>query len=90
MRCREGRGELVADLVTGASFRCSRAIRIGLLVVGTGTVFDIHDGSELICFYDNGHGTLSQLPLWARKLLFLVPSDFMLYWVRRMFHGGEF
>ncbi len=66
-----------------------RVLRIGLLVVGAGVVFNIHDADDLIAFYDNGHGPLSQLPLWVQALLFLVASDFMLYWLHRLFHGGE-
>jgi sterol desaturase/sphingolipid hydroxylase (fatty acid hydroxylase superfamily) len=68
----------------------ARVLRIGLLVLGAGVVFNIHDADELIAFYDNGHGPLAQLPLWLQGVLFLVLSDFMLYWLHRMFHGGEF
>ena len=65
-------------------------LRIGLLVLGAGVVFNIHDADALIAFYDNGHGPLSELPLWAQGLLFVALSDFMLYWVHRLFHGGGF
>jgi sterol desaturase/sphingolipid hydroxylase (fatty acid hydroxylase superfamily) len=67
-----------------------RVFRIGLLVVGAGFVFHIHDADELIAFYDNGHGPLATLPLWLQAVLFLVLSDFMAYWLHRMFHGGGF
>ena len=62
-------------------------MRIGLLIVAAGVVFNIHDADELIAFYDNGHGPLSQLPLWVQGILFLVLADFMLYWLHRLFHG---
>src|SRR6266404_1774327 len=52
----------------------ARVLRIGLLVLGAGVIFNIHDADELIAFYDNGHGPLSELPLW----------------LQRMFHGGGF
>ena len=68
----------------------ARVFRIGLLVLGAGLLFKIHDADELIAFYDNGHGPLSALPLWLQAILFLVLSDFMLYWLHRMFHGGGF
>ena len=68
----------------------ARVLRIGLLVVGAGVVFNIHDADALVAFYDNGHGPLSELPLWVQALLFLVASDFMLYWLHRMFHSGGF
>ena len=56
-----------------------RVLRIGLLVVGAGVVFKIHDADELIAFYDNGHGPLAALPLWLQAVLFLVLSDFAQY-----------
>jgi sterol desaturase/sphingolipid hydroxylase (fatty acid hydroxylase superfamily) len=68
----------------------ARVFRIGLLVVGASIVFNIHEADDLIAFYDNGHGPLSQLPLWLQAALFLVLSDFMLYWLHRLFHGGGF
>jgi sterol desaturase/sphingolipid hydroxylase (fatty acid hydroxylase superfamily) len=68
----------------------ARVLRIGLLVLGAGIVFDIHDVDALVAFYDNGHGPLAELPLWVQALLFLVASDFMLYWLHRMFHSGGF
>jgi sterol desaturase/sphingolipid hydroxylase (fatty acid hydroxylase superfamily) len=68
----------------------ARVFRIGLLVVGAGFFFNIHDADELIAFYDNGHGPLSALPLPVQAILFLVLGDFMLYWLHRMFHRGGF
>ena len=67
-----------------------RVLRIGLLVVGASVVFNVKGADELIAFYDNGHGPLSRLPLLVQGLLFIVLSDFMLYWTHRMFHGGGF
>ena len=68
----------------------ARVFRIGLMVYGAGLVFGIHGADDLIAFYDNGHGPLSELPLWFQAILFLAASDFMLYWLHRMFHGGGF
>jgi sterol desaturase/sphingolipid hydroxylase (fatty acid hydroxylase superfamily) len=79
--------ELVTDIVYWFFVPVfARAIRIGLLVVGASFVFHINDPDELIAFYENGHGPLAQLPLWSQALLFLVTSDFMLYWLHRLFH----
>ena len=68
----------------------TRTVRIGLLVVGAGLVFGIYGGDALIAFYADGHGPLSRLPLWFQGVLFLVLSDFMNYWLHRVFHGGPF
>lgn len=67
-----------------------RVVRISLLVTGAALVFNIKGADELVAFYDNGHGPLAQLPLWVQAILFLVLSDFMLYWVHRTFHSGGF
>src|SRR5581483_8426782 len=75
------RRELVTDVVYWIFVPVfARVVRIGLLIVGASLVFNIHDADSLIAFYENGHGPLSELPLWAQALLFLVASDFMLYW----------
>src|ERR1700739_3406700 len=68
----------------------ARVLRIGLLVLGAGVIFKIYDSDELLAFYDNGHGPLSDRPLCFQGLLFLVLSDFMMYWEHRFFHGGAF
>jgi sterol desaturase/sphingolipid hydroxylase (fatty acid hydroxylase superfamily) len=68
----------------------ARVLRIGFLVLGAGIVFNIYEADDLIAFYENGHGPLATLPLWLQGLLFLVLSDFMLYWLHRLFHGGAF
>ena len=68
----------------------TRFVRIGLLVIGAAVIFNVHSADDLIAFYDNGHGPLATLPLWTQAALFLILSDFMLYWTHRMFHGGGF
>ena len=68
----------------------TRVVRIGLLVLAASVFFGIKDADDLIVFYDNGHGPLATLPLWVQGLMFLIVSDFLLYWTHRMFHGGGF
>jgi sterol desaturase/sphingolipid hydroxylase (fatty acid hydroxylase superfamily) len=64
----------------------ARFVRIGSLVIGAALIFDIHGPDDLIAFYMYGHGPLSKLPLWAQIIIFLVASDFLLYWIHRGFH----
>ncbi len=65
----------------------TRMVRISLLIFGAGVLFNIHTPEELIAFYDHGHGPLSQLPFVVQLVLFMLLSDFMLYWTHRFFHG---
>ena len=66
----------------------SRYMRIWVTVLGTMLFFGITDGQAIVAFYDHGHGWIGQLPLWAQGLLYLVASDFALYWIHRGFHRG--
>ncbi len=65
----------------------ARFVRIGLMVVGAALLFNIHGTDALMKFYDDGFGPLATLPLWGQVILFLVVSDFLLYWNHRVFHG---
>jgi sterol desaturase/sphingolipid hydroxylase (fatty acid hydroxylase superfamily) len=67
----------------------ARFFRIGMLTLGAAVIFDIHGSQAIMDFYENGHGPLSALPLWLQAALFMVVSDFLLYWIHRGFHGGK-
>src|SRR6266508_29719 len=64
----------------------ARYLRIGLLVMGAAFLFGITTAEGLVEFYDDGHGPLARLPLWLQAVIFLVSSDFMMYWLHRAFH----
>jgi sterol desaturase/sphingolipid hydroxylase (fatty acid hydroxylase superfamily) len=66
----------------------ARFVRIGLMVMGAAYIYGIHGSEALIEFYDDGFGPLAVMPIWAQALFFLAASDFMLYWIHRVFHRG--
>jgi sterol desaturase/sphingolipid hydroxylase (fatty acid hydroxylase superfamily) len=66
----------------------ARLVRIGSLVIGAALLFNVHEADDLVALFDNGFGPLGQLPLWLQAILFLVLSDFALYWLHRTFHGS--
>jgi sterol desaturase/sphingolipid hydroxylase (fatty acid hydroxylase superfamily) len=66
----------------------ARFFRIGMLTLGAVALFGIHGDQAIMDFYENGHGPLAALPLWLQGAIFLVVSDFLLYWIHRGFHGG--
>ncbi|MBV9747216.1 MAG: sterol desaturase family protein [Acetobacteraceae bacterium] len=83
------------DLVTDLTYWLvvpvfTRFLRIGLLVLGAALLFGISGEKEIIDFFENGHGPLARLPFWAQTAVYLLASDFMLYWIHRLFHGGPF
>jgi len=65
-----------------------RYMRIWVTVMFTIWLFGISDGMEIANFYLHGHGPIATLPLWAQTVIYLVASDFILYWIHRSFHRG--
>jgi sterol desaturase/sphingolipid hydroxylase (fatty acid hydroxylase superfamily) len=65
----------------------ARFLRVGLLIVGAAMFFGITTAEGLIEFYQDGHGPLSRLPLLVQAAIFLIGSDFIMYWLHRTFHG---
>ena len=66
----------------------SRYLRIWVTVMGTMLIFGITGGDAISKFYDHGHGAIGRLPLWEQGVLYLVATDFLLYWSHRVFHYG--
>jgi sterol desaturase/sphingolipid hydroxylase (fatty acid hydroxylase superfamily) len=66
----------------------SRYLRIWVTVMGTMLIFGITNGDAISKFYDHGHGAIGRLPLWEQGVLYLVATDFLLYWSHRVFHYG--
>jgi sterol desaturase/sphingolipid hydroxylase (fatty acid hydroxylase superfamily) len=63
--------------------------RIGLSVAITVYVLGINTTDGIVKFFDHGHGPLAQLPYWAQIAVYLVGTEFCLYWIHRAFHGGK-
>lgn len=83
------KSEIVTDVVYWFAIPLiARVVRIGLMIVGAAMLYNVQGDVALIAFYDNGFGPLGALPLWAQAILFLIASDFMLYWLHRVFHDG--
>jgi sterol desaturase/sphingolipid hydroxylase (fatty acid hydroxylase superfamily) len=66
----------------------TRILRIWVTVMFTIWLFGIADGQQIVDFYAHGHGRLAALPLWGQAILYLVATDFALYWIHRIFHNG--
>lgn len=66
----------------------ARFVRIGLMVMGAASLFDIHGTEALMKFYDDGFGPLAAMPLWLQAFTFVAASDFLLYWFHRLYHGA--
>ena len=62
--------------------------RIGLAVAIAVFILGIDTTDGLVKYFDHGHGPLSTLPFWAQLAIYLVGTEFCLYWIHRAFHGS--
>lgn len=67
----------------------SRYGRIGFTVLATVYLFGISGEKNILAYYDHGHGPISELPFWGQVLLYLVGTEFVLYWIHRAFHSAK-
>ncbi|HUO89175.1 MAG TPA: sterol desaturase family protein [Rhizomicrobium sp.] len=66
----------------------TRYARIGFAVLFAVWLMGINTPAGLIAFFDHGHGPLSRLPFWWQLGLYVLASEFCLYWIHRAFHSG--
>jgi len=39
-------------------------------------------------YFQNGRGPVGSLPFWWQVAIYVIGSDFLLYWIHRIFHGA--
>jgi sterol desaturase/sphingolipid hydroxylase (fatty acid hydroxylase superfamily) len=61
--------------------------RLVLLLLGGAAIVSFMQIENLEDFFTNGHGPIARLPFWAQCIVYFVLSDFLLYWIHRIFHG---
>jgi sterol desaturase/sphingolipid hydroxylase (fatty acid hydroxylase superfamily) len=64
-------------------------MRLALLIVGGGLIAWFVDVQKFNDAFGKGYGPLGGLPLWAQAAVYLVLSDFLMYWIHRAFHGNR-
>jgi len=64
---------------------------ISMMMVGAG-LYLMHGGDEqrIEAFINQGYAPISSQPLWLQFVLLLVISDFIQYWIHRVFHRSAF
>jgi len=64
-------------------------LRMSLMVVGAGLLSGVMTAQEITAYFEHGRGPLAGLPFWGQVAVYIVASDFLLYWAHRVFHGAE-
>jgi sterol desaturase/sphingolipid hydroxylase (fatty acid hydroxylase superfamily) len=62
-------------------------MRLALLFLGVGLIAWLIDVQNFGDALIKGYGPLGGLPRWAQIAAYLVLSDFLMYWIHRVFHG---
>lgn len=64
-------------------------MRMSLMIAGATVLSGVMSVQEIADYFDRGRGPLASLPFWAQVAVYLVASDFLLYWTHRWFHGAS-
>jgi sterol desaturase/sphingolipid hydroxylase (fatty acid hydroxylase superfamily) len=62
-------------------------MRLSLLILGWGLIVWFVDVQNFSDAFGKGYGPLGAWPWWAQAIFYLVLSDFLMYWIHRVFHG---
>lgn len=63
--------------------------RIPIMLVVTFVLSRTMSEAEILDYFTNGRGPFSGMPFWWQFAIYLVVSDFLLYWIHRLFHRGS-
>jgi sterol desaturase/sphingolipid hydroxylase (fatty acid hydroxylase superfamily) len=80
-------------LVTDITYGLLHAVagpyfRLPALMVMVALLSGVMSKPELDDYFTHGRGPLSQLPFWWQAAIYVIGSDFLLYWIHRIFHGA--
>jgi len=65
-------------------------MRMSLMLAGAALLSGVMTTQEIADYFNHGLGPLAALPFWAQVVIYIVASDFLLYWAHRIFHGATF
>jgi sterol desaturase/sphingolipid hydroxylase (fatty acid hydroxylase superfamily) len=64
-------------------------LRMSLMIAGAALLSGVMTTQEIADYFEHGRGPLAGLPFWAQLLIYVMGSDFLLYWTHRIFHGNS-
>src|SRR5580704_2380567 len=64
-------------------------MRMSLMIGGAALLSGVMTTQEIKDYFEHGRGPLAGLPFWAQLPIYVVVSDFLLYWIHRLFHGAR-
>jgi sterol desaturase/sphingolipid hydroxylase (fatty acid hydroxylase superfamily) len=64
-------------------------LRMSLMIGGAALLSGVMTTQEIVDYFERGRGPLAGLPFWVQMPIYVVASDFLLYWTHRLFHGAS-
>jgi len=81
---------LVVDVCYWLTLQCiAPYLRMGLLIAIATLAMAFASPAEIDAYVRNGRGPVSGLSFWSQAAFYLLASDFLLYWIHRIFHGAS-
>jgi sterol desaturase/sphingolipid hydroxylase (fatty acid hydroxylase superfamily) len=65
-------------------------LRMSLMVAGAALLSGVMSAQDIADYFAQGRGPLGGMPFWAQVAVYVIGTDFLLYWTHRFFHGGTF
>ncbi len=81
---------LLVDLCYWVTLQCvAPYFRMALLILIATFAMVFASPAEIDAYVTHGHGPVSGLSFWTQVTFYLLASDFLLYWIHRIFHGAS-
>lgn len=62
--------------------------KLPAMIVATSILMGAMTEPEVRAYFKDGRGPLSGLPFWAQVVFYVVATDFLHYWIHRIFHNS--
>lgn len=84
------RGDIFTDILYSAIFPLISMLGVTLFITaGIAVIFYGESQETALQYINNGYGVISTLPMWLQIALYMIISDFLLYWIHRGFHTSK-
>jgi sterol desaturase/sphingolipid hydroxylase (fatty acid hydroxylase superfamily) len=81
---------LLVDVCYWLALQCvAPYFRMGLLILIATFAMAFASPAEIDDYLNNGRGPAAGLPFWWQVAFYMLASDFLLYWIHRIFHGAS-
>jgi len=63
--------------------------KLPALIIAASILLHLSPGIDIATYFSEGRGPLSGLPFWAQVAFYVIVTDFLHYWIHRLFHSAS-